>query len=384
MNKPLRFNEAYIAGRERTYVDEVFASGFFQGNGKFTQRVQEHLERRFGAPKVLLTHSCTAALELSALLLDLRDDDEVIIPSYTFSSTASAFARTRARIVFCEIDPATMMIDAGDVERRITPKTRAIVPVHYGGLSCDIREIMALAKRRNLVVVEDAAQALNAFVDGYPLGRFADLGCFSFHETKNLHSGLGGALFINESFSAEIDRAVRIWERGTNRQAQLRGLVDKYTWTDIGSSFYPSELQAAFLLAQLESMDENLAERRLVHDAYDEVLLPMAQIGLFRVPAPKQGVTRNYHAYYLIFDSVEDCEGVRLALKEQSIFAYIGYVPLHSSPMGQKLGWRPEDLPVTEALAPRVLRLPMHNSMGKDDARRVGELIGGYLRRTRG
>jgi dTDP-4-amino-4,6-dideoxygalactose transaminase len=375
MTKTIRFNEPYLTGRERAYIETLFEGGSFQGNGEFTRKAQSLLETRYGASKVLLTHSCTAALEMSALLLDLTSKDEVIIPSYTFCSTASAFARTPARIAFCEIDPQTMMIDVADAERRITKNTRAIVPVHYGGLACDIADLMALADSRDITVVEDAAQGLNAFYDGRALGRFGALGCFSFHETKNLHAGLAGALFINESMEPEIERAIRIWERGTNRQAQLRGLVDKYTWTDIGSSFYPTELQAAFLLAQLEDIDENMAQRRRIHEAYEETLTPIAARGAFKLPLASDRVRRNYHAYYLIFNSAEDCERVRLALKAQSIDAYIGYVPLHSSPMGQKLGWRPEDLPVTEEMAPRVLRLPFHNGMEPDDARRVAAVI---------
>lgn len=373
--QPIRFNVPYQTGRERAYIDEVFESGFFSGNGPFTQRAQALLEARFGAPKVLLTHSCTAALEISALLMDFEDGDEVIIPSYTFSSTASAFARTRAKIVFCEVDPRTMMIDVADVERRMTDRTRAVVPVHYGGLSCEIQDIVDLATDRKIVVVEDAAQGLDAFYDSRPLGRFGGLGCFSFHETKNLHAGLAGALFINEAFEDQIERAIQIWERGTNRQAQLRGLVDKYTWTEIGSSFYPTELQAAFLLAQLESMDRNLDERQKLHEAYDERLLPLAHQGLFAAPVANNRVRRNFHAYYLIFNNVEDCERVRLDLNRQGISAYIGYVPLHSSPMGRKLGWRPEDLPVTEEMAPRVLRLPLHNAMSIDDVNRVADAI---------
>jgi dTDP-4-amino-4,6-dideoxygalactose transaminase len=373
--EPIRFNVPYQTGRERAYIDEVFERGFFSGNGPFTQRVQTLLEERFGAPRVLLTHSCTAALEISALLLDLQDGDEVIIPSYTFSSTASAFARTRAKIVFCEVDPRTMMIDPEDVQRRMTDRTRAVVPVHYGGLSCEIQDIVDLAAQRNVVVIEDAAQGLDAFYDSKPLGRFGALGCFSFHETKNLHAGLAGALFINEAFEDQIDRAIQIWERGTNRQAQLRGLVDKYTWTEIGSSFYPTELQAAFLLAQLESMDANASERRQLHEAYDERLLPLAHKGLFTAPVASNRVRRNFHAYYLTFNSVEDCERVRISLNRQGMSAYIGYVPLHSSPMGQKLGWRPDDLPVTEAMAPRVLRLPLHNAMSVDDVHRVADAI---------
>jgi dTDP-4-amino-4,6-dideoxygalactose transaminase len=371
----LAFNSPYLTGRELSYLSQVIESGQFSGAGSFTQRVQELLENRYGAPKVLLTHSCTAALEMSALLLDLEPGDEVIVPSYTFCTTASAFLRTPATVVFCEVDPTDMMIAVADVEARITSKTRAIVPVHYGGLACNMPVILELARKHGLSVVEDAAQGLEASLSGRPLGRWGDVGCISFHETKNLHAGLAGALFINESFADKIERATRIWERGTNRQAKLKGLVDKYTWTDVGSSFYPTELQAAFLLAQLESVDENLREREQICRAYDEALTPLSQSGAFDLPQAREGLRTNYHAYFLIFPSVETCDTVRQTLSDAEMAAYIGYVPLHSSPMGQKLGWNAEDLPITEEMAPRVLRLPLHNSMTADDARRVGETI---------
>ncbi len=372
---PVKFSTPFVTGREMEYLQEVFARGLFSGNGYFTQKCQDLLQKRFGAPGVLLTHSCTAALEMSALLMDFKDGDEVILPSYTFSTTASAFARTRAKVVFCEVDPKTMMIDVDDVRRRVTGRTRAVVPVHYGGLPCAIEDVMELASDEGLTVIEDAAQGLDAYFDDRPLGRFGALGCFSFHETKNLHAGLAGALFINEEFESSIERATHIWERGTNRQAQLRGQVDKYTWTEIGSSFYPTEMQAAFLLAQLEAMDENREYRQRLHLAYDAELLPHAARGAFVAQIAPNRARSNFHAYYLIFPSQAEADRIRVGLQGRGISAYFHYVPLHSSPAGMKLGWQAEDLPVTEEMAPRVLRLPMHNNMTVEDAHRIGRML---------
>ncbi len=376
---PIRFSIPYVSGNELRYLEQVLASRNFAGNGPFTQRVQSWLETRFEVQRVLLTHSCTAALEMSALLLDLEPGDEVIMPSYTFCSTASAFARTPARIVFCEIDERSLMMDPDDLERRLSPRTRAVVPVHYAGLAADLPRIAELTSQACAVLVEDAAQGLDAAAFGRPLGTTGLFGCLSFHETKNLHAGLGGALFLNTDDDALLNRATQVWERGTNRQAQLRGLVDKYTWTELGSSFYPSELQAAFLLAQLESLDENRAARQALHEAYLEALTPLADAGMLALPPYEASHRINYHAFYVVFPKVAQCEHVRLALKHEDIAAYIGYVPLHSSPMGRKLGWKADDLPITEDVAQRVLRLPMHNEMSAEDVLHVAGRLTAHL-----
>lgn len=359
------FNVPYVTGDELGYIADVIDSGQFAGNGPFTKRAQGLLQDRYDVPHVLLTHSCTAALEMSALLLDISAEDEVIVPSYTFASTASAFLRSGARIVFCEVEPATMNLDIVDVQEKITARTRAIVPVHYGGIGADLDALMKLTTDTGIVLVEDAAQGLEARLNDRWLGTIAPLGAISFHETKNLHAGLAGALFINDA--VYFERAEDIWERGTNRTKMLRGAVDKYTWIELGSSFYPSELQAAFLYAQLEHIDDNLAQRQLLYDAYDrslrsdEVRLPI------RVPEIPDGRVLNAHSYFIIANAFEDAERIRTHLLAKGITAYIGYVPLHSSPMGIRLGYQPSDLPVTEDLAPRVLRLPLHNSMTVDD-----------------
>jgi dTDP-4-amino-4,6-dideoxygalactose transaminase len=362
---PVKFNVPYESGNEIFYLKQVIEQKFFSGNGPFTKRVQAWLENRYGVPHVLLTHSCTAALEMSALLLDLGPDDEVILPSYTFTSTAAAYLRTGARLVFCEIDPKTMNIDAKDVARRLTSKTRAIVVVHYGGIGADTRQLMELVESKGIQVVEDAAQGLDAKRGDRWLGTIAPMSTISFHETKNLHCGLGGALFLNDV--SYFDRAENIWERGTDRSKVFKGLVDKYSWVELGSSFYPTELQAAFLLAQLESIDRNTRLRRCVYEIYYRRLKPMEQRGLFLLPEVPSDCLINFHSCFIIANSVEDCDQIRVHLRGCSIQAYIGYVPLHSSKMGRKLGYQAEDLPLTENFSQRVLRLPFHHLLSEGD-----------------
>lgn len=373
MADPITFNRPYVTDTERGYLEEVLASRRFAGNGPFTQRVHRLLEERFGIPHVLLTHSCTGALELAALRLELEPGDEVIVPSYTFAATASAFLRTGASIVFCDVDPTTMNLDPADVATRITERTRAVVPVHYGGIGARMDEILALADEHDLHVVEDAAQGLGASIGDQGLGSIAGMGAVSFHETKNLHAGLGGALFVNDTDL--FDRAEDMWERGTNRTKMFKGLVDKYTWVEQGSSFYPSELQAAFLLAQLEHLDENLAERHVLYDRYDSHLRPLEAQGRFALPRIPPDRHLNWHSYFLIAESIDDADLIREGLGARGIQAFIGYVPLHSSPMGRKLGFTPDDVPITEELAPRVLRLPFHNDLTIDDVDRVAAAI---------
>ena len=375
------FNVPYLTGRELQYIRQAVESRVLGGNGPFTKKAAALLEGRYGVPRVLLTHSCTAALEMAALLSKVGPEDEVILPSYTFSSTAAAFARSGAKLVFCEVDPETMMIDPADAARRVTCRTRVIVPVHYGGIACDMDAIAELAAERGLLVVEDAAQGLEASLDGRWLGTHGPLGCLSFHESKNLHTGLGGALFINDP--SYIDRAEAVWERGTDRQKVLKGLIDKYSWVEIGSSFYPSEIQAAFLCAQLESIEANLGERERVYSWYLERLRPMANEGFFQLPRIDPGRKLNYHSCFLIFNSITDCDSVREHLRTHDIWAYIGYVPLHSSPVGRKLGNAPHDLPVTEEYAERVLRLPFHNELAKEDVGRVCDAVAKYFEASR-
>lgn len=372
-DQSILFNVPYVTGAELEYIRDVIDTRAFAGNGPYTKACQRLLEERYSVPHVLLTHSCTGALELAALIADVGPGDEVIVPSYTFAATASAFLRTGADIVFCEVDPSTMNIDIDDVQRRVTPRTRVIVPVHYGGIGADMDGLHCLIEGTDITLVEDAAQGLGARIGHRWLGTIAPMGTISFHETKNLHAGLSGALFLNDP--SLFGRAEEMWERGTNRAKMLRGVVDKYTWVEPGSSFYPSELQAAFLLAQLEHIDENHAERQPLYEAYDRRLRPSADGLPFSVPEIPPDRTLNAHSFFVIADTFDDAERIREGLLGRGVFAYIGYVPLHSSPMGRRLGYTADDLPVTEDTARRVLRLPLHNSMTVDDVEFVAEAI---------
>ena len=371
--KRIEFNIPYLSGNEKQYIEKVFKNSFFAGNGPFTKEAQNFLQEYFSIQHVLLTNSCTAALEITALLLDIKPDDEILLPSYTFASTASAYLRTGAKLVFCEIDPATMNIDANDLKKRITKHSRAIVPVHYGGISADMSSIVQLANEHDLIVIEDAAQGLGSKINNTWLGSIGTFGTISFHETKNIHCGLGGALFINDT--TWFERAEDIWERGTNRGKMLKGLVDKYSWVEIGSSFYPTELQAAFLLAQLEAFHKNSSEREIIHTHYFTELKHLEQGGSFNLPKITSDKKINYHSFYLICNSIDDCDKLRQFLFKKNIQAYIGYVPLHSSKMGQQLGYKSGDLPITEEYAQRVLRLPFHNSLSQEDLTRITNAI---------
>ena len=376
--KTIKFNEPYITGKELEYIQDVFAQQRFYGAGKYTNLCEEKIRTITGAKHALLTDSCTAALEITALILrDFDKQQEVIVPSYTFSSTASAFARAGFKIIFCECDEQNMMMDINDVQQKITENTAAIVPVHYGGLAANIRPICELAEKFNLVVVEDAAQGFNSSLDNQKIGTFGHFGCFSFHETKNIHCGLGGALLVNDQ--KYLNRARHIWERGTNRQEVLKGLVDKYSWVEVGGSFYPSELQSAFLFAQLESLDDNLRTRRAIYEIYSNKLKDLKEKNKFHFPCIDSNFDSNYHAFFIIFNSESDADGVRKFLIEQDVHSYIGYVALHSSPVGIKMGYSPESLPKTEQLAKRVLRLPFHNNMTHHDTDRVASLIIEYF-----
>lgn len=369
----VRFNIPFVGGREMDYLAEVVASRNFAGNGPFTARVERWLEQRFGVPHVLLTHSCTGALELMGLLMGLGPGDEVIVPSYTFCATASAFLRTGATIRFCEIDPATFTADPAHIASIVTERTRVICPIHYAGLAADIPAIEAVARSVGAVVLEDAAQGLGSQLDGRWGGTMTPVAAWSFHETKNLHSGLGGALAINDA--RLFEKAEDIWERGTNRTKMFKGLVDKYSWVELGSSFYPSELQAAVLFAQLEEFDRNLEERHALVNAYMARLRPLAAEGHFALLEPGPRRQLNWHAMPIVFSTGERSDVVRVGLVERGVQAFIGYVPLHSSQMGQRLGYSADDLPRTESLSQQILRLPLHNAMSSSDVERVCDAL---------
>lgn len=351
------FNKPHLGGKELWNIAQAHAKGQMAGDGSFTKCCQSWLEQRTGTRKALLTHSCTAALEMAAMLADLQPGDEVIMPSYTFVSTANAFALRGAVPVFVDIRPDTLNIDECRIEAAITPRTRAIAPVHYAGVGCDMDAIMAIAGRRGLLVIEDAAQGVLASYRDRPLGAIGHLGAFSFHETKNIISGEGGAMLINDPVLAE--RAEIIREKGTNRSQFFRGQVDKYTWVDIGSSYLPGEIIAAFLSAQMEEADAITARRMGIWARYHEAFEPLERSGRLRRPVIPDGCAHNAHMYYLLLRDLDDRTAFIDAMKAEGIHCVFHYVPLHSAPAGQKYGRMADDLAVTNDLADRLVRLPL-------------------------
>lgn len=370
------FNKPFTIGPELEYIADAVARGHLSGDGHYTKLCHRWLEEQLGARRALLTHSCTAALEMAAILCDIQPGDEVIMPSYTFVSTANAFVLRGGVPVFVDIRRDTLNLDETLIEAAITPKTRAIVPVHYAGVACEMDAIMTVARRRNLLVVEDAAQAVLADYKGRRPGAIGDLGCLSFHETKNVISGEGGALLINNPDL--IERAEIIREKGTNRSKFFRGEVDKYTWVDIGSSFLPSELIGAFLWAQLQRAADIIDRRRQLCKVYREALQDLAGAGLLRLPKPApEGVVDNGHMFYLFARTAAERGALLAHLKAAGVHAVFHYVPLHASPAGRKFGRAAAALPVTEDLADRLVRLPLFYNL--DDAAARG--IAGHVRR---
>lgn len=344
-------------------------SAHLSGDGPFTKRCHEWLERTLGCAKALLTHSCTAALEMAAILCDIQPGDEVILPSFTFVSTANAFVLRGARPVFVDIRSDTLNMDEQQIEKAITPKTRAIVPMHYAGGPCAMDAIMKVADCNGLWVVEDAAQALLSTYQGRFLGTVGHLGCLSFHETKNIISGEGGALLVNDAGLAE--RAEIIRDKGTNRSRFFAGKVDHYTWTDIGSSFLPSEMVGAFLFAQLEQAEKIIAARRRIFDLYHRSLRPLEEAGLVRLPSIENDSVSNGHLFYVIARTTGERKRLIEHLDARGILAVIHYVPLHSSPAGKRYGRASGELAVTEDLSGRLLRLPLYYEMSDQDVGRV-------------
>jgi len=363
------FNKPFIVGKELFYISQAVLEGQLAGAGAFTRRCEEWLERRTGAARVLLTHSCTAALEMAALLCDVQEGDEVILPSFTFVSTANAFALRGARLRFVDVREDTLNLDERLIEGAVGPDTRVIVPVHYAGIGCEMNRIGEIARRHDLLVVEDAAQAVDSTYEGRHLGTFGELGCFSFHETKNFICGEGGALVVNDE--RFLERAEVLREKGTNRSQFFRGEVDKYTWVDVGSSYVPSELNAAFLYAQLEENVAITSKRAAIFARYRASLAPLEEAGLLRMPTLPPGTSCNGHMFYVLLASEVDRSRVIHGLAKQGIHAVFHYVPLHTSPMGRALGYGPGDLPVTEDLAARLLRLPCYFELSEDDQDRV-------------
>ena len=364
------FNIPPYTGKELDYMAQaVLVNHKLCGDGPFTKRCHKLLEKQTGAPKVLLTTSGSHALELAALLCDLKPGDEVILPSYTFVSTANAFVLVGAVPVFVDIRPDTMNIDETKIEAAITDRTKVICVVHYAGIGCEMDTIMDIASRHNLKVVEDAAQGVNAFYKGRALGTIGDFGCYSFHETKNYSMGEGGALIINNE--KYIERAEILREKGTNRSKFFRGQVDKYTWVDIGDSFLPSELNAAYLWAQLEMADEINADRLNSWHAYDEAFQGLAARGVVELPTIPDGCVHNAHMYYLKCRDLAARTDLIRFLKERDILAVFHYVPLHSAPAGLRFGrFAGEDV-YTTAESDRLVRLPMYYGLTAEDRARV-------------
>jgi len=367
------FNKPHMTGKELAYIKEAHASLHLSGDGPFTNKCHAWLEKHLHCQKVLLTHSGTGALEMAAILADIQPGDEIIMPSYTFVSTANAFVLRGGVPVFVDIRPDTLNMDERLVEKAITDKTKAIVAVHYAGVGCAMDVIMDLADKHKLRVVEDAAQAMLSRYNGRYLGTIGDLGCLSFHETKNIISGEGGALLINDPDL--IERAEIIWEKGTNRKQFFRERVDKYTWIDIGSSFLPSELTAAFLYAQLEEAEKIIAFRKRIFDRYMNGLKALADKGLIRLPFVQSENECNGHMFYIITRSLRERTRLLDFLLGNGIYAVFHYVPLHSSPAGKKYGRPGSAMNVTNDLSDRLLRLPLYYEMKDADVDRVTESI---------
>lgn len=364
MTATIPFNKPSLIGHEIDYIRDAVHRGQLAGDGYYTHSCNGRIAELSGAAKALLTHSCTAALEMAAILCDLGPGDEVIMPSFTFVSTANAVVLRGATPVFVDIDPQTLNIDPGAVAAAVTPRTRAIFAVHYAGFPADMDALAAIAGQHGLILVEDAAQAFGSTYHGRPAGSLGDLAAFSFHETKNIISGEGGALTINRP--ELMDRAEIIREKGTNRSKFFRGQVDKYTWVDVGSSYLPGELIAAYLLAQLERESEVRARRLAIFDAYQRAFEPLARQGRVILPTAPAGCTGNGHMFYFILESLALRSMFIAAMKARGIITPFHYVPLHSAPAGQEFGRTDGPLAVTDRISETLVRLPMYFDLGTD------------------
>lgn len=373
MNYRIPFNKPCLAGNEMKYVAQAIKMGHTSGDGYFTKKCQALLEEALGIKKVFLTPSCTQALEMCALLLDLKAGDEIIVPSFTFVSTVNAFILRGAKPVFIDIRPDTLNLDENRLEKLITRRTRAIVPVHYAGVGCEMDRILRIADKHGIPVIEDNAHGLfGKYKDRY-LGSLGRLGALSFHETKNFICGEGGALLVNDE--KLIQRAEIIREKGTNRNRFLRGEIDKYTWVDVGSSYLPSDILAAFLYAQLEARSAILKERKRVWEYYFRHLRVWALTNDILLPSVPQNCRQSYHMFYLILPSIRHRDAVIARLKKKGILSVFHYVPLHLSPMGRKWGYQDGDLPATEDISERLLRLPFYNTLTTVNLREIVDAL---------
>lgn len=373
----IKFNKPPVTGDEITYISDAL-NNKLSGDGKYTALCNSWLEDQLNTAKSLLTTSCTHALEMAAILCDIKEGDEVIMPSYTFTSTATSFALRGAKIVFVDIKPDTLNIDENLIENAITDKTKAICVVHYAGVACEMDKIMEIANKYNLFVVEDAAQAIFSTYKGKPLGTIGDFGTLSFHETKNLTMGEGGSLLIRDS--KNIERAEIIREKGTNRKKFFRGEIDKYSWVDIGSSFLPSELNASYLYAQLLNSDKIQASRMNIWNKYYELLKPLIEKGI-KLPHIPENCQHNAHMFYLILRDSKERDSLMNYLKSEGIYAIFHYVPLHESLAGKKLGrFNAEDV-YTSNLSSRLLRLPLYYGLSNDETEFIADKILNYIKR---
>ena len=358
------FNIPYISGMEGKYIMDALYSRAHSGNHEYSAMCISLMQEKYGFHSVFLTPSCTAAMEMGAILADLNPGDEVILPSYSFSSTANAVVLRGAKPVFCDVDPATMNIDVNQIESLLSERTKMILPIDYTGIPCEIDAIMSIADKHGLTVMEDAAQSFHSFYKGKPCGSIPPLAAFSFHESKNIACGEGGALVVNEP--ALVERAEIIQEKGTDRSSVLKGLKNKYGWVDIGSSFLLSDILAAMLYAQIECVEEIVAKRGKVMNAYRELLNPYHNAGYLQLPILPEYVTLNNHALFVIFDTAGNRERFLKSLREKRVHAYVGYTPLHSSAYGRKFGYHSEDVPITEDISKRIVRLPFYTDLADE------------------
>ncbi|QIM48058.1 dTDP-4-amino-4,6-dideoxygalactose transaminase [Pusillimonas sp. DMV24BSW_D] len=373
MTQKIQFNRPFMTGKELQYITQAKTEYMLAGDGPFTKRCHAWIEQYSGCNKALLTHSCTAALEMAALLLDIVPGDEIIMPSYTFVSTANAFVLRGGVPVFVDIREDTLNLDERLIEAAITPRTRAIVPVHYAGVACEMDSILEIARRHHLHVVEDAAQGVMATYKGQPLGGIGNLGTYSFHETKNVISGEGGALLVNDpslSLRAEIIR-----EKGTDRSRFFRGEVDKYTWQEVGSSFLPGEIIAAFLWAQLEDAKKITQERLTIWQRYHDLIAPLEAKGVLRRPIIPGDCGHNAHMYYVILAPEVDRQHVLSELKKSNIFSVFHYVPLHSSPAGKRYGRTHGELAITNQQSERLIRLPLWVGLTEEQQIHIANIL---------
>ena len=375
--KSTPFNKPYLSGKETEYIRQSVESGKISGDGIFTKKCHQFFEEKYGFKKCLLTTSCTDALEMAAILINIKEGDEVIMPSYTFVSTSNAFVLRGAKIIFVDSEKDTPNIDTDKIEELITDKTKAIVVVHYAGMACDMDKIMAIATKHNLFVIEDAAQAVDSFYKGKPLGSIGHLAAFSFHETKNIISGEGGMLVINED--RFIKRAEIIREKGTNRSAFFRGEIDKYGWVDIGSSFLPSDIIAAFLYAQLENLEDIQSRRKYIWNTYYEELKELENKGLVKIPKVPSYATNNAHMFYLVCKDIEERSELIAKLKENNIGAVFHYLSLHKSPF-YKDKHDGRGLPNCDKYADCLVRLPFYYELLEDDLKSVITCINNFYR----